>query len=139
MPEDLALQALIAKHRPVHRERKESNLLPRLVTAAAKLGMRLWRNQVGSYKLADGRYLTSGLCVGSSDLIGYTRVVITPEMVGQTVAVFTAIEAKAPSGKATDRQVAFLERVRVDGGIAQTVRSVLDLEGVLVPFTLFLR
>ena len=45
--------------------------MPKLIKLSAQLGMKLWRNQVGTYKLADGRYISSGLCVGSSDLIGY--------------------------------------------------------------------
>lgn len=35
----------------------------------------------------------------SSDDIGYTKVKITPEMVGQTLAVFTSIEYKKPGFK----------------------------------------
>ncbi len=131
MPEDLRLKALVAKHTPAPRRHTESNLLPRLIEAAKKLGTKLYRNQQGSYKLADGRYITSGLCVGSSDLIGYSVRVITPDMVGQKVCIFTAIEAKAASGRATERQMEFVKQIREAGGIAQIVRSVLELEATL--------
>ena len=60
----------------------------------ADRGYRLYRNQVGSYKLSDGRWLTTGLGNRSSDLIGYVPTIITPEMVGQKVAIFTGVEVK---------------------------------------------
>lgn len=128
MPEDTKLLALLERFKRPKRKRTETNLVGRLQTAAAKLSMRLWRNQVGSYRLADGRWITSGLCVGSSDLIGYRSVVVTTEMVGQTLAVFTAIEAKSATGRATLAQLAFVERVRAAGGIALIVRSEKELE-----------
>lgn len=60
----------------------------------------------------------------SSDLIGVTPVVITPEMVGSTVGVFTAIECKAPGWRYSgdDREIAqkrFLDKVLELGGIAR--------------------
>ena len=36
---------------------------------------------------------------GASDLIGFTTVEITPEMVGQKAAIFTAIEVKRETGR----------------------------------------
>lgn len=71
----------------------------------------------------NARPLDAGLCVGSSDLIGGTSVTITPEMVGQTVMVFTAVEVKTPTGRASPAQVAFIERVRLAGGRAGVARS----------------
>ena len=113
------------------RQRKESNLVKQLLKRASELGMKLWRNQVGTYKLADGRYISSGLCVGSSDLIGYLPVVVTPEMVGKTVAVFVAIEAKAPTGKVRPAQEKFLSAVSSAGGIHAVAFSPADLEGAI--------
>jgi hypothetical protein len=57
------------------------------------LGGRVFRNNVGEYKVGD-RYIRYGLCPGSSDIIGWTPVKITPEMVGTTLPVFTAVEVK---------------------------------------------
>lgn len=57
--------------------------------------------------------------VGTSDLIGWTSVVITPEMVGRRVAVFTAIETKrTKGGVVSEDQEKFITRVRQAGGIA---------------------
>lgn len=70
--------------------------------------------------------LSAGLSApGSSDLIGLKRVTITPEMVGKTVAVFTAIEVKAGSSVRPD-QVAFLGKVLRYGGIAGVAYCVDD-------------
>ena len=44
-------------------------------------------------------------------------------MVGRTVAVFVAVEAKAATGKPTERQIEFLRRVIQDGGEGAIVRS----------------
>lgn len=68
-----------------------------------------------------------GLCVGSSDLIGYTPVVITQEMVGRCLAVFTAVECKRERGGGlSPEQRNFLEKVLAAGGIAITARSPED-------------
>ncbi len=131
MPTDKALEALIAQHTPKPRKHTETNLLARLIAAASKCGARLWRNNVGTLRDARGSYVAYGLCVGSSDLIGYRVVVVTPEMVGQKVAIFTAIEAKSATGRATDRQQRFIEQVNFDGGIGQVVRSERELEMTL--------
>lgn len=53
---------------------------------------------------------------GGSDSIGWTSVVVTPEMVGKKVAVFTAIEIKTLEGDAFDEQVNFVNQVISAGG-----------------------
>lgn len=56
---------------------------------------------------------------GASDLQGWTSIVITPEMVGCTVAVYTAIEAKeSDGGRKSGDQLNFIDRIHLDGGIA---------------------
>ncbi len=57
---------------------------------------------------------------GIADIIGLTKT-------GQ----FFAIEVKAPKGKASDAQIAFIENVGLSGGIAFVARSVEDvIEGL---------
>lgn len=109
----------------------EATLLKRLMIHGSTLGLRLFRNQVGSYQLKDGRYLTSGLCVGSSDLIGYLPITITPDMVGKRIAVFVAIEAKGPRGRVRKEQQQFVEVVAGMGGIAAIVRSVQEVAAII--------
>tara|TARA_E500000331_G_C17135006_1_gene660016 strand:+ start:653 stop:1051 length:399 start_codon:yes stop_codon:yes gene_type:complete len=84
---------------------------------------RLFRNNTGALKDQNGRLVHFGLCKGSPDLVGFRSVKITPEMVGQTVAVFTAIEVKTPKGKPTPLQERFLKVVQDFGGIAGIARS----------------
>ena len=88
---------------------------------------RLFRNQVGS--LPDprtGRLVTFGLAHGSADLIGWRTVMITPDMVGQQLAVFTSIEVKTPTGRVSPQQQAWLAVVQGAGGLAGIARSVPD-------------
>jgi hypothetical protein len=89
--------------------------------------LRLFRNQVG--QLPDprtGRPVQFGLARGSADLIGWRTIVITPDMVGQRLAVFTSIEVKTATGRLTPAQHSWLGVVRGAGGIAGVARSVAD-------------
>ena len=94
--------------------------------------LRLFRNNTGT--LPDprtGRPVQFGLARGSADLIGLRTVTITPDMVGQQVAVFTSIEVKTPKGRPTAEQQNWLNMVRSLGGIAGIARSVRDANEIL--------
>ncbi len=103
----------------------------------ARPDIRLFRQNVGeawvgtfvSFKngrliLDNARRFFAGLCVGSSDLIGWQTVVVTPDMIGQRVAIFTGIEVKAKRGSPTTEQRAFTGAVNLAGGRAGFARSV---------------
>ena len=87
---------------------------------------RLFRNNTGTLRDQHGRPVQFGLCKGSADLIGYRTVTITPEMVGQQVAVFTSVEVKTHTGRLRPEQRAWMETVQAAGGIAGVARSVED-------------
>jgi len=94
--------------------------------------VRLFRNQVG--QLPDprtGRPVQFGLARGSADLIGWRTITVTPEMVGQRIAVFTSIEVKTPTGRLTPAQSAWLGAVHTAGGIAGIARSVRDAQQII--------
>lgn len=95
----------------------------------------MFRNNVGLAEYVDRTGVTRkvqyGLCKGSSDLIGWTPRIVHAEDVGKPVAVFTAIEVKAPGGKVTEDQQNFLEMVRHDGGIAATVYNETEAENAI--------
>ena len=94
--------------------------------------LRLFRNNTGT--LPDprtGRPVQFGLARGSADLIGLRTVTITPEMVGQQVAVFTSIEVKTPTGRVTPDQHSWLNMIQSLGGIAGVARSVQDAKEIL--------
>lgn len=90
----------------------------------------LWRNNTGALKDQAGRLVRYGLCPGSSDLIGLRTVTITPDMVGQRLAVFTAIEVK-DRGRVTPEQQRFITAVQQAGGLAGVARSVDDARTIL--------
>lgn len=127
----------------------EKNLLNGLLLSATKLGSRLFRNNTGlgwtGKKVADyvdsenGRTITltgarplrAGLVKGSSDLIGWTPITITPDMVGKTVAIFTSIEAKTKGVRLSRTQIKFIDAVRNSGGIAGEARSAEDAGSII--------
>ena len=110
--------------------------------------VRLWRNNVGTgwagqatkvtggnlravsqalrpgdVVIRQGRPLHAGLCVGSSDLIGYRQV--------DGIAQFVALEVKSATGRATKEQVQFLDHIQAAGGLAGIARSVEDAAAIL--------
>ena len=96
--------------------------------------LRLFRNNTGT--LPDprtGRPVQFGLARGSADLIGYRTVTITPDMVGQQVAVFTSLEVKTPTGRIRPEQTNWLHTIKRAGGIAAIVRSVDDARDAIDP------
>jgi hypothetical protein len=92
---------------------------------------RLFRNNTGTLKDANGRPVQFGLCKGSADLIGWKRVTVTEEMVGTQVAVFLSIEVKTATGRLRPEQQQWLDAVQAAGGIAGVARSVSDAERLL--------
>jgi hypothetical protein len=100
-----------------------------------KIGLRddarLFKNQVGMLKDANGQRVRFGLCRGSSDLIGWQSVTITPAMVGTKVAIFTAIELKTGKSWPTKPQRLFIEAVKKHGGKAGIARSIEDAHAIL--------
>jgi hypothetical protein len=120
----------------------------RILLACGSGSTRLWRNNVGTgwagpstrvsagniravaaalrpgdVVVRGGRPLHAGLCVGSSDLIGYRTV--------GGVAQFVALEVKSSTGRATPEQQRFLDHVASAGGCSGIVRSVSDAQCIL--------
>ena len=110
--------------------KSEQSLMHRIMLALPP-DVRAFRNNVGIAIYPDGSRVRYGLCPGSSDLIGWKRTVITPEMVGRTLARFLAIECKSDAGTVTEKQKNFLSVVRAFGGVAVVARSVADVEQAL--------
>lgn len=118
----------------------ESPFLRSALLLLAQSGCTVFRNQVGkgwygkaehwnngSVTIVGARQLTAGLCVGSSDIVGWRSVTITPEMVGKRIAQFVAVEAKSDTGTLTDGQGNFLDAVRDAGGFAVVARDAVGL------------
>lgn len=97
--------------------------------------VRLFRNQVG--QLPDprtGRPVQFGLAKGSADLVGWKTVTVTPDMLGQQIAVFTSIEVKTPNGRLSGPQRNWLHTVQTAGGIAGVARSPEDAALIIAPY-----
>ena len=97
-----------------------------------KSNIRLFRNETG--KLPDprtGQWVQFGLAKGSSDLIGFKTIKVTPEMIGQDLAVFTSIEVKTNSGQLSKYQHNWLQAVKKAGGIVGVARNVKDALNIL--------
>lgn len=107
---------------------RESKVLALVRLAASKLGVVLFRNNLGTGIMPDGTPVKFGVCnPGGSDLVGYYSVVVRPEWVGRRVAVFSAIETKSASGVVSGAQALFLSKVTEAGGIAIVARSADDV------------
>ena len=102
----------------------EAGVQSRIRLEASQKGCRLWRNNVGAGMLEDGSFIRWGLAnetkamnkkTKSSDLIGIRPVLITQEMVGQTIGQFIAREVKAGDWNftATEREEAQLNFIQL--------------------------
>lgn len=126
----------------------EHPIQQRILIAHGSGDTRLWRNNVGTgwtgqatrvsagnlaamarglrpgdVVIRAGRPLHAGLCIGSSDLIGLRSLVAGPELVGQRIAQFAAVEVKSPTGRPTKEQTAFIKTIQHLGGLAGVARS----------------
>ncbi|MGB7568377.1 MAG: hypothetical protein WBM07_10975 [Chitinivibrionales bacterium] len=103
--------------------------------------VRIFRNNVGNgffgkafeesgrcITLIDYRRVQFGLAVGSSDLIGFKSVTITPDMVGRRVAVFLSPEVKKPGATGKTHQKDWRDMVNGFGGISGIVKSVEEAQ-----------
>ena len=114
---------------------KETSLMQDIMFHLSRAGATVFRNNVGMAKTEDGRQIRYGLIKGSSDLIGWTPVVITQDMVGMTVGIFTAIEVKSLKGKGpTEAQENFIRQVNNAGGIAGIARTEQEAENIIKPW-----
>lgn len=127
--------------------KSESQVQQEIQMHAMHFKCTLMRNNSGACLDDTGRLVRYGLGniskkhqenSASSDLIGITQVTITPEMVGQTIGVFTAIEVKKeawnPSKKLDAHERAqnnFMEWVKSLGGIAGFANSLDNLKDIL--------
>jgi hypothetical protein len=109
----------------------EHEIQQRIRLACGRGPVRLWRNNTGALVDQQGRFVRFGLCKGSRDLIGLRSVVVTPEMVGERLAQFVALEIKAPQGVVSPEQQAFLRLVQELGGVASVCRSIEQAQAVL--------
>lgn len=128
---------------PLH----ESTIQNQIRELSGHFGDYMWRNNNGAFfDPITSRPVRFGLAneskklndvVKSSDLIGPTRIFITPEMVGTMVAVFTAVEVKEQGWKYNPKdehqvaQKAFHDLILGLGGYAGFAQSVEDYRRIV--------
>jgi len=129
----------------------ESPVAQRMRLVCAQLGVLDQRNNVGAGTMIDDKGKTSHIRWGllneskkqnddvkSSDWICIQPVVITPEMVGQTIGVYVALETKrsdwhlTPGDKRAQAQAAYHRLVIAHGGRAGFVTCEADVRRILM-------
>lgn len=125
--------------------REDQNIARILREIGGRDDTRLFRNNVGTawvtplkpikmdggIFLPKGRPYAFGLGEGTHDCIGVKKVLITPDMVGQAVGVFTSIEVKSSTGRMTKGQKDFQFMVESMGGFSGMARTVEDAETII--------
>lgn len=125
-------------------EVNESEIQQKIQIEGPYHNCQLLRNNSGALKNNRGEVVRYGLGnisskhnkqMKSSDLIGFTTKVITPDMIGKTVAIFTAVEVKAEHFNTSDERIIaqqnFINWVVRHGGIAGFAKSVDDFKVIL--------
>ena len=132
---------------------QETPLMRELMIAATRLGARLFRQNVGVGWIGKATRITRAKHVqvypgdvilsnarpfhagfeGLSDLGGWVPVKVTPDMVGQVIAVYAQAEVK-DKGRASAEQLRWIDAVDRAGGIAGIVRSEDDLRGLFAKY-----
>lgn len=117
-----------------------------IMLALANIGALPYRNNVGACTDDRGRVVRYGLAntsaqlnavVKSSDIISVVPVTITPDMVGRTVGVFTAIECKrpgwhlTPGDKRGQAQQKFIDMVVSAGGMGGFATGPDDVSAII--------
>ena len=106
---------------------KESDIQKLIMIAISENGGIVFRNNCGVLLNPAGIPIRFGIGnPGGSDLIGIKPTIITADMIGQTIGVFTAIEVKTQNGRVSKEQKHFLDAIRRVGGISGIARSVDD-------------
>lgn len=132
--------------------KRENTATENVKLRASMYGANLLRNNTGVAYTKDGRPVFFGLGnegkkgdsdIRTPDLVGWTEVTITPEMVGKKVAVFTAPEVKQLgfikklSYNVNTREYGqniFRQQVINAGGIADFVTCAADVDAMYQDF-----
>ncbi len=94
----------------------ETDIMNEIRLALSAAGHMNFRANVGKVKMADGRWFSTGLPDGFSDLFGFRK----------TDAKIFFIEVKTPTGKLRKDQERFLTAMNQRGAIVGVARSTED-------------
>lgn len=123
---------------------KESTIISHIRLDAAQRNLELWRNNSGGFYDETGRFVRYGLGsflpqqkLKSSDFIGITPRIVTPDMLGQIVGIFTAVETKPENWKYNPKeerslhQQNFINLVLKAGGYAGFARNIQEFRNII--------
>ena len=137
----------MARNRTPETKAKENVLL-----RAAQWKSKLFKNNTGVAYTQDGRPVFFGLGnegkktaddIRTPDDVGWTKITVTPDMVGKEIAVFTCIDSKRlgftvksnyTKGTREYGQNKFFEIVKRDGGIAGFASCPQDVDNIMNDF-----
>lgn len=108
-------------------------VIPDLVTFRNNVGMAYDKRGVPICYGVAGKPDPKKPSLGGSDYLGWTEVIVTPEMVGSRVAIFTAHELKSDERnrtKSLSAQENFIAQVNAAGGYAGFVLRPEDIQRI---------
>jgi hypothetical protein len=76
----------------------------------------------GKYTIIENAFPLHAAPEGWPDLCGWTEVEITPDMIGEKIAIFTAEEIKA-TGQLSKKQKIFRDIIQKMGGIFRIIKN----------------
>ena len=103
-------------------KRTEAQISKAVMIEASKLGMRVFRNNVGLFYTKNGTPVCCGLHKGSGDIIGWTPA---PQ------CKFASIEVKRVGGKPSKEQINWMEQIQASGGFACIIDDEKKLKDLL--------
>ncbi len=99
--------------------RTEAQISKSVMLEASRLGMRVFRNNVGLYNTKEGGKIRTGLHNGSGDFIGWYK------------GVFVSIEVKRVGSKPSSAQLNWQKQVQASGGFACIIDNENKLKKML--------
>lgn len=86
----------------------------------------------GILRLQGPRRQRFGLHEGSPDDMGWLSIIVTPDMVGQRIAIAVGLEYKQPGAPRRPMQIKFVDMMQKDGCIAGFVECPDDADRLLL-------
>jgi hypothetical protein len=109
--------------------RQKESAINDAVQKEARLMFRaeLMRNRRGMVDLPGGGKMPFGLGGnGTGDFVGFTPVLITAEMIGRTLPIYTETEQKTKEGRVSEQQAARIEHLHDVNAICGVARQAGD-------------
>lgn len=133
-------------------ETPETTAKRQVLLRAGQWKSKLFKNNTGVAYTKDNRPVFFGLgnegkknddSIRTPDDVGWTKITVTPDMVGKEIAIFTAIDSKKlgfrvksnyPKGTREYGQNLFFDKVKTDGGIAGFASCPQDVDNIMQDF-----